>query len=652
VSDVLLVTQTTRSIGEFRRPWVRRLFARYAAHHRRLVARAVAACAAGDAVTVLGARELVDPALLPSGVRVRFYDDESFKVDDDVVARVTRHLTSGWWPRREDAPDLVYQGVWLPDLLSVQRGIVLRLEVAEPLATVLRLVDDVRPARLVLLTGASIPERLARAVARRDGLGVDIACARALWPRVYASVYGALFPREERLRLGTLLRFPRRAVPPLGPPRAERVLFVSCRPRHHVLIDPLVAALRGADHEAAVIAAAGDAPELARKLDALRTGGVAAATYVTDFLPARHARALARRHRPRLRALWRRLARGDDLARRLAWDGIELGPVARPFLADSVRTSLVTALLTQEASLRAVTALRPTVVVVTGNRRYPERAVAFAAARAGLPVLLFSGSLLAGRDPSHLFDIGDRLVVIGEHLRQRLVERGMDAARIAVVGDPRSNAARLVSRGRLRAEVALAFGLDVERPIAVLVSKYVSLHFSEDEKQALYRTVAGALELVGDLQVVVKVHPNENLALLRRQVRAWGWPAATLTQDYDIHRLFRAADLAMMVTSTAGVEAMAMGCPVIALQPSGKDFEGAGMPAYVTGGAVERVDLGDAPALAHAVKRLLDDADARGELVARARAFASRYVQPVDGRLVQRLIDAVHDVRRARGLGR
>src|SRR5207245_2417852 len=124
---------------------------------------------------------------------------------------------------------------------------------------------------------------------------------------------------------------------------------------------------------------------------------------------------------------------------------------------------------------------------------------------------------------------------------------------------------------------------------------------------------------LGDAQVVVKAHPNENLKLLRDQVAGWGWREAVLTQDADIHRLFGAADAAVMVTSMAGIEAMAMGCPVIAVQTPGKDFEGGGMPAYVSEGAVERVDMGDAKALETVLRRLVTDRSARAALVYRGR---------------------------------
>src|SRR5207249_4867931 len=154
----------------------------------------------------------------------------------------------------------------------------------------------------------------------------------------------------------------------------------------------------------------------------------------------------------------------------------------------------------------------------------------------GIPVVLFWGASLLSRDRTNTFDVADRLLLIGDHVRAALVEQGLEPSRLAVVGDPRSNAACLVERERLRAQVFADFGLAPGRPLLVLVSKYVSVLFSSEEKEGFYRTVARAVERLGRPHVIVKVHPNEHLALLREQVRAWGWRDAVLTQSYDIHR--------------------------------------------------------------------------------------------------------------------
>lgn len=652
MSRILLVAQSTRGYGEFRRPWVRALYRRYVTRYRRRLVEAAARLAPGGALTVLAARELVDAPRLPAGARVRYYDEESFKVDSGELADLTRRLTTGCWPAPAEAPELLYRGVWLPDLLTVVRGIVLRSEVTEPLGIAERVWQDAKPTRLVLLTGASMLERLCRLLAERERVPVEVAAPGFLGAHAYARIARALQPREERLRLREVLTFPRRAPRTGAATGARRILFVTCRPRHHFVVDPLTAAVRSVGAEPHVIATPAHDAELASRVATLNGTGVHC-DYLSDYLPRADALALVRRYRPLFRAAWRRIERRPEFARTLERDGLPLAAVARPILRDSMERTLLVALLFQEAACRALDALAPAAVVVTSNRRYAERALALAARARGIPCLLFSGTLVMGRDRAELFDIGDRMLVIGEHLKERLVaEQGVAAPLISVVGDPRSNAARLAPPAELRREVFAEFGLAAGRPLLVFLSKYVSLLFSAQEKEAFYRTMIGALPRLDRPHVVVKVHPNEDLDLLREQARQWGWPDAILTKEHDIHRLLGAAHAAVMVTSMAGLEAMALDCPVVAVQAAGKDYEGEYMPPYVSEGVVERVDMGDSAALAATLGRLLADTDHRQALIERGRKFATRYVHPVDGALGERLLGVVDEVRREMASGR
>ena len=642
MSRVLLVTQTARGYGEFRRPWVRALYRRYAARYRRVVTAAARRLVAqGASVVMLATRDFVDAAALPAGVDVRWYDEESLKVDPRDLVRLNEHLSSGWWAAA--APELVREGVSLPDLLTQARGLVMQLEVTEPFGVARGVLDEIKPERVVLVSGASTLERLCRLLAEHRGLRVDLAAPAFLGARLYARALRMLQRREERLRLLTFIGFPRRAPAAVA---ARPVVFVTCRPRHHFVVDPLVEAITAAGVEPHVLATPVDDPELDARIAGLQAAGVRCGR-LSDYLSADDARRIARRSRRECRALWRRLTRDGALARALEWEGVPLGSVARPIVRDTVQLTLPVAALFQEAAFRALDALAPRAVVITSNRRYAERALALAARARGVPCLLFSGTLLMGHDRYEFLDVADRLLVIGPHLREGIVrEQAVSPSKIAVVGDPRSNAARMVEPARLRAEVVRDLGLAPDRPLVVFVSKYVSRFFTVAEKEAFYRTMAAALPTLPPVNLVVKVHPNELEEFLVGQVRDWGLSAAVMTKSYDVHRLFGAADAAVMVTSMAGIEAMALGCPVIAVQAAGKSYE-ASMPPYVSEGVVERVTMGDAPALAAALRRMFDDTGARADLVRRGRAFASRYVHPVDGALAERVLATIEDARAA-----
>src|SRR5437773_7567122 len=639
MSRVLVVTETSRSHGEFRRRWVRALYAAHVRRYRRAVAAALSRLGSGDDVTLLAGRELVDREALPAGVRLRLYDEESFKAEADPLADLGSRLVAAWWPARASQPALSVHGVWLPDLLPVAKGILLRLEVFESLAAIERVMDEVKPQHIALLTGASTAERVARAFGEDRAIAVGRATPMAS-AFALAALGRALRIREERRVIRQLLHQARRAAP--APPGRPRIVFTSCQTRHFEMVEPLAVSLHQAGVGAAVLAASVDTAMDAR-LKRVGAAGVPCA-YFMDYLPPAHARRIVRELRPLRRCLLQRLDADPEYETLSRYGSVRLARLLRPFAVDAVSRSLVIARLYLEGARRALDALAPDAVVIASDRRYAERALALAARGRSIPTLLFWGASLLSRDRTNTFDVADRLLLIGDDVRVALVAQGIEPRRLTVVGDPRSNAARLEDRAALRERVFADLALASGRPLVVLVSKYVSVLFSSEEKAAFYRTVKDAVERLGQPHVVIKVHPNEHLPLLRDQVREWGWRDAILIQSYDIHRLFRAANAAVMVTSMAGVEAMAMECPVVAVQTRGKDFEGDYMPAYVSEAAVARVDMGDADGLAAALAGLVSEGPTRDALVARGRTFAARYLHPVDGRLTERLVGVVAEV--------
>ena len=642
MSRTLVVTEGVRSTGEFRRRWVRWIYARYVRVYKRTFTAAVEKLSADADVTVLGSRRLMDPERLRNRVSVRFYDEEWYRPNSEALADLTHELIADWWPPRDEEPALCVRGVWLPDLLWVTRGILLRLEVIEALGAIEAVLNDVRPDRVVLPTGASTAERLARRVAIDGGMTVTV--ARGVWlPRVMALprpwVHRWLRWREDRQVLRLLMTQPRRSG--AGQQRT-RVLLSVCHARHLEMVRPISLALAREGIATSIVAGTVKPDALGSRLRAFEGAEGIPWSFFMDHVNPAEARQLVREMRPVLCRLQRRQAeKGVAVPGRGA-----LADIVAPYAKDAIWYGLPMARLYVEAAFRVLERVRPEVVIVQSDRRLAEQALALAARALGIPTMLFWGSSLRAHDRTNQFDIGDRTLAIGEHVRAGLVEQGVDPRNLVVVGDPRSNAARLVDRATLRTDVARAFGLSPERPLLVMISKYVSVVFSVEEKEAFYRTVHDAVVKLEGAQVVVKVHPNEDLRLLEQQVTEWGWPDAKLTQDYDIHRLFGAADAAIMVTSMAGTEAMAMGCPVIAVQTAGRDFEGGDyMPPYVTEGVVERVDLGDAGGLARVLARLLTDTGAREELIERGRKFAARYLHPVDGKLADRLLAVADEIR-------
>jgi hypothetical protein len=595
---------------------------------------------AGERCAVPAGRDVIDASTMSPAIRLMYYDEAAFHGDAAALSALTHRLVASWWPTEQEEPTLTVNGVWLPALLPISKAILVRLEVVEYVGALERALDEVRPARVLVVTGRSIPERIAVALSAERGLATSRAGA-GYAPALLARVWRALRVREDRQALTALLGQPRRPTPRERP----RVLVSACHARHLEVQGPLARALTDAGIATEIVAGTVNGPELEQRLRRLGDDGIGW-SFLIDRLSPSEARTLAADTASIGRRLAARLTSERAAPVLIGHGGAGLARVVAPYAATTFRFSLPVARLYLEAAARALDVARPEAVVVASDRRPAERALALAAQARGIPTLLYWGSALLARDRINRFDIGHRILVIGDDVRRQMVAQGVDAGRIAVVGDPRADLARRIPRDelreRIRGDLRLRTG---DRPLIVLVSKYVSMLFSAGEKAALYETVRDGVAALGDVDVVIKAHPNEDLSLLATQAHRWGWNDACLTQSYDIHRLFRAADAAVMVTSMAGIEAMALGCPVIAVQTPDKDFEGTAMPPYVTERAVERVDLGDAAALTATLRRIFHDRPAREDLVERGRKFAARYVHPVDGRLADRLLDLVADVR-------
>jgi hypothetical protein len=139
-------------------------------------------------VTLLAGRALVDEHALPDHVVRRYYDEETIRGDDSLAKR-TRDAVESWWPARDAEPDLMVEGIWLPDVMSVGKALLIRLEVMEYVSIVERVLNDAKPDRIVLVTGASTVERVARAIASERGIRRASArglCPRDCWPSASA----------------------------------------------------------------------------------------------------------------------------------------------------------------------------------------------------------------------------------------------------------------------------------------------------------------------------------------------------------------------------------------------------------------------------------------------------------------------------------
>ncbi|TFZ02440.1 UDP-glycosyltransferase [Ramlibacter henchirensis] len=213
---------------------------------------------------------------------------------------------------------------------------------------------------------------------------------------------------------------------------------------------------------------------------------------------------------------------------------------------------------------RILTKVQPDLLVATSAPR-AERASFLAARRLGVPAVCLV-DLFAAYEIEWLREPGfaDRICVLNERVRDRLVATGRRAEEVIVTGNPAFDG--LLDPGVRERGAALrkARGWDGRR---------VWLWASQVEPEShpcqpgrgdtlLPRRIAQELQRITrarpDMELVIRPHPSEGDYRIELGAREWLSP-----RTENLHELLHACDGAVVLTSTVGLEASIAGCAVV-----------------------------------------------------------------------------------------
>jgi glycosyltransferase involved in cell wall biosynthesis len=262
----------------------------------------------------------------------------------------------------------------------------------------------------------------------------------------------------------------------------------------------------------------------------------------------------------------------------------------------------------RRASIGAVLARRPLVVKLVSDEAF-ERATRSGRYTGTLDQFQFTGGLRtrflrftrtrALRRARHVFSPS-------AYLRKVAIGWGLDPSRVSVLPNPAPEVPDLPSRDELRAE------LGVDGDVLVFAGRLGLQKSFETALEALARVPGVSLVVAGDGPERNALERRSAELGLRARVRFLG----SVPRD-RVLRLFRAADASVLPSAWENfphtvVEALAVGCPVIATAVGG-------VPEVVRDGENGLlVPARDPAALAAAIERFFGDAELRDRLTAAA----------------------------------
>ncbi|MEM7482272.1 MAG: hypothetical protein AAF481_13935 [Acidobacteriota bacterium] len=267
--------------------------------------------------------------------------------------------------------------------------------------------------------------------------------------------------------------------------------------------------------------------------------------------------------------------------------------------------------------LRAALRERPDLVVLPNDAAYPYDLIAALLRRRGLPFLLLQEGIrfpLPGTRDVDAYGRGgaNAIAAWGPSSGEYFAERGAPPESIHLTGSPRfdnlANRPAAAERGG--------------GPLVLLSNPIDDQGFCDhDEKLDLLEGFARAAEPVlaeGDLSLIVRLHPREDAAAVRRRLSRLR--SVEVHSEEPLHDLLGRARAAVVLASTVGLEALLLGCPLGVLEIPGRGF----VFDYVSSGAARGLTWSSSTAsapLTEQIERLIAPGDPDE---AKVRAYLDR----------------------------
>jgi len=263
--------------------------------------------------------------------------------------------------------------------------------------------------------------------------------------------------------------------------------------------------------------------------------------------------------------------------------------------------------------------------------RFCELALSMAARQTKTRSLLVSPNTIFALDKINTYDTTDAVVVVGEFIKRQLINQGMKANKIHVVGDPQIENYRRLQVDKTK--VYQTLNLSPDKKIVLLISFGATWMIPKSEKKAFMVMAQRAVAANPGSVLVVKPHPTEKRYRLLEELKLWGITQAIVSDNnqLELMDLLDACSVVVQTWSMTIFEAVMMDRPVISVNPFKKDY-GFFLPILNFGGAVE---VNDQLRFDRRLKTLLDfNQPFTRKQLAKAKRVCANFIKPASYREV------------------
>ena len=178
-----------------------------------------------------------------------------------------------------------------------------------------------------------------------------------------------------------------------------------------------------------------------------------------------------------------------------------------------------------------------------------------------------------------------KMALFGDAAKETLVSEGIDPGRLIVTGNPKFDRVYYSKgdncKGRIRDKWHLTANMDI---ILLLTQPFVEAKYWRlEQRRSFINAVANAVAGFPNTQLIIKLHsPHEKEEYYHEIVDNLS-SHPIICSNSPLHELLNACSLAITVSSTAALEAMAIGKPIVIISLfNNKDgasfYKGCGAP--------------------------------------------------------------------------
>ncbi|NQU94923.1 MAG: UDP-N-acetylglucosamine 2-epimerase [Candidatus Omnitrophica bacterium] len=279
--------------------------------------------------------------------------------------------------------------------------------------------------------------------------------------------------------------------------------------------------------------------------------------------------------------------------------------------------------------------------ILRNDIRELEKTLVSVSKKNDIPTLVIQHGILA--EPNgHNVILADKIAVWGNRAVSWYEKFDNGPSKTEAIGNPSFDALTKPMRLDKNKYIQNALKLSRKKYLSTLITPCTEVHrFSsfetDDVSYNLIKHAIKAVKSIGEMNLVVKLHPNQNIRAFMELFKKEDKNYVIFVHKTNLHKLIAASDVVMTPDSTVGLEAVIMQKPVVAINLGKRPS----LLPFTENGVALGVYKGDD--IKNAIEKALHDKEVKKSMELARKDFVNDFVYKLDGKCRERVRKLIKD---------